>query len=321
MSRTCSMITQIRQLTRDRIGSLVFSLTKAVGGQLAAGTVNIRVSAVTEHGESIPAARVSIAVLLNDKVTISISRIAEAREYRIYASMGTAAETYQGSVTVNQSGHTAYTLSTLVTGSAMPSTDTATIHVELSSYQNALESAVAEYSNNFLRVVYSDIALTTSTLAYDLPANWEDGFSTVRQAQYPLADVPPEYMLSGEYYVKDGKFHFVTSPRTGETLRLYYAIHHEVDDTASPAVNTIPTYHQNAVCMIAASHACEIIAAKYAHQSNMGAGADIVDFKMRSSDFRKLAETYRTDALKQLGMSKGAAPASGVVGWWPPRGS
>lgn len=315
------MITQIRQLTRDRIGSLVFSLTKATGGTLAAGTVNVRVSAVTEHGESIPAARVSIAVLLNDKVTISISRIAEAREYRIYASTGTDAETYQGSISVNQSGHTAYTLSEVVTGSAMPTEDNATIHLEASSYTNALKSAVAEYSNNFLRVVYSDITLATGTLAYDLPENWEDGFSTVRQAQYPLADVPPKFMRADEYYVKDGKFHFVTSPRTGETMRVYYAVHHEVDAAANPAVNTIPEYHQNAVCMIAAAHACEVISAKYAHQSNMGAGADIVDFQMRSSDFRKLAETYRTDGLKQLGMSKGAVPSSGVVGWWPPRGS
>ena len=308
-----TLLTRVKQMTADACGIPAISVLKSSSGHLTAGDLHVRVSATTEFGETLPSERISLAVAENDKVTITIGRVAQAKRYNVYASIGAVVETFQAEVEINQNIATTYILDAIATGSALPAVDTATVHIETSAYEAAISAALKEYSNNFPCDANYTLIGITGTSEYALPASWEDGFSYVKDVQFPDDSFPPEYVEKTDYFIKDNKICFEEDcPSTGINSKMYYVIPH--------TESTIPDQHFEAVVLMAASEACKLIAVKYSHTSNKNIGADSVDYKMRSDDFRKNAEAYKKEAWAKLGMPGGIKAACGNVSWGWHRG-
>lgn len=304
-----SYMEAIRALVKDKVSIPSISLSKAAGGDLSAGTVNVRVSAVTEFGETLPSTRVSLAVVADDKVTVTIGRCAEAKFFRVYASTGTNVETLQAEVDQSQK-NAVHVIEAISSGSAMPTVDTATIHCDRDDYIAALESAVGEYSGNFPQELDETITLTTN-LNYALPVTFVDGFSSVRKVIYPGDSSPEDWLDQREYTARAGYLYLEDALIAGSTIKVRYTALHVV----SQSQDTIPVHHNRAVCLLAASNICLQIAVKYSHNSNKTIGADTVDYKMRADDFRKNGGKYRSEAEDILGLTNGIAPASHNASW------
>lgn len=309
MSKTLSdYITRVKELCQDNCGATSIALVKATGGALAAGTLNVRVSVLTEFGESLPCARVSLAVAANDKVTIGIVNIPASRGYKVYASMGAAAETLQGMAALSQ-GPSSFVLSAVATGSAMPTEDTSTVYLALDTYERNLEAAARRYSCNEPLQKSADVVLVTNDLSYALPLDWVDGFSVVENLRYPSTALPAEYLEpENDYTVENGEL--VLRRTTNGTAKLYYTIPHSLGATV-----TIPDVDFDGVCYLAAAESCKVIATKYGHTSNTTIAADTVDFRQRSTDFRTLAKDYEAEANRLLGTPNGAKPHGARANW------
>jgi len=304
-----ALIDRVKQLCHDVCSAPVASLSKTTGGALSAGAVNVRVSALTEFGETLPCTRVSITAATNDKVTVTIGKVPRARGYRVYASAGTGTETYQADVAPGQSATVTLVISAIASGAAMPTTDTATVHIAQASYAQAVTAALLEYSGNYPTHATETKAQTTGTYEYDLPADWDYGLSTIELFEYPSGEEPPEYLDGRSIYVQGAHWRWSPdwSPATGKSAKLYY--------TRPVLESEIPPTHFDAVGLLAAATAAETIATRYAHESNSVIGADSVDYKMRASDFNRQAKVYREAAWRALGTPDGRKPHSAVATW------
>lgn len=298
-------ITRVRDLVDDVCSIPTISLTKSAGGALAAGAINVRVSAITEFGETLPCNRASITVSINDKVTVLVTRISGATSYRVYASTGTNVETFQTEVTLTQAATLSVVLSSIASGNPLPTSDTATILVPFRSYGDAVEAAIYRYSSILPLTVYHDDTLVNGTKEYDLPTDTIN----VSKIQYPLADYPPNYLEENEYFVKDGQWCFVSSnPATGSQARVYYTTSHTAD--------SIPDRHFEPVCNMAAAVVCEQLASRYTRMSRRNIGADSVDYRLRATDSRKDAEVFMATAFRELGIKDLEPSSYSVVMDW-----
>lgn len=101
-----------------------FSLTKAAAATpLAAGTYNVRVSALNAGGEGLAAARQQIVLVAGDKITVTVTNRAGDTQYGIYISVDPAVETRQALVAKSGGATTVYDQTVaLVSGAALPTT-------------------------------------------------------------------------------------------------------------------------------------------------------------------------------------------------------
>lgn len=304
-----TLLSRVKQLCHDVCGSPAISLTKASGGSLSAGAVNVRVSALTEFGETVPCSRVSIAALANDKVTVTISRVPQARGYRVYASQATATETYQSDVSPGQGPTVTLVISSVATGAAMPTADTATVHMESAAYDQAVTAGLLEYSGNNPKLDQDTVAQTSGTYEYDLPTDWDYGLSSIQNIEYPSGENPKAFLDPRNVYLTgDGHWRWTDfAPETGKSAVVHY--------TRPVLESEVPPAHFDGVALLCAATAAEAISAKYAHQSNSVIGADSVDYKMRASDFVRQAKIYREAAWRALGSPGGVKPHSARATW------
>jgi len=294
-------VSRVRDLVDDVCNAPNISFTHPVGGHLTAGVLNVRVSAVTEFGETLACPRVSDSVAENDKAVVMVTRVPQATSYRIYASTGSNAETFQTEVTLTQAATLSVTLESIVVGTPLPSSNTATSLVPYRSYEDAVEAAIYRYSTIIPYETYYDETLTNSKYTYELP----DGCLNVSKIQYPLSEYPPAYLEDNEFFIKDGEWCFeYWNPTTGEKARIYYTTIH--------TTATVPTRHFEAVCNIAAAVVCEQLASRYTRLSRRNIGADSVDYRMRSSDSRKDAEVFMETAFKAMSITD-LEPSSAAV--------
>jgi len=188
----------------------------------------------------------------------------------------------------------------------------------------AIQEAVAEYSKHRPVVQVKDIAGDGAT--YDIPlgtapgpTDWCEGFSVVRQVEYPAGERQPVYLEQDQWqeYVKPTTGRvlrlLVTTPATGESTRITYSILH----TVSAATGTIPDADFYSVVQLAASYAAHGLAMFYAQQGDSTIGADSVDHKSKSSDYASRAKDLRALYFAHMGMKdeRGAPAASVQMDW------
>lgn len=202
-------VDRVRQLLFDSCESPSFSISMGSAGVLPAGTLNVRVSSITEFGETIPGSRVTSVVpgTADGKATITIVRVPQATAYKIYASMDADVETLQAIVTIGQGISVTHVISSLVSGSAMPVSNTGTQHIAIGSIQGCLNQSVFEYSQNFPLIRKQIIATTSGLQTYALPVDFITGFSIIKSLEYPAAS---DYSASvtygaGAYVYSGGK--------------------------------------------------------------------------------------------------------------------
>ena len=145
---------------------------------------------------------------------------------------------------------------------------------------------------------------------YDLPDDWEDGFSEIKSIEYPAGEQIPVILdpLTYQLYRDDTgiKLRFLadTPETTGEFI-LTYTIRHSIEE----AWGTIPESDFDAVVNLATSLACTAIGRKYTQDaggSTIAVGSEQWRSVVRYSE--KAAELMNM-FLKHMGIGKEVGPA------------
>jgi hypothetical protein len=127
----------------------------------------------------------------------------------------------------------------------------------------------------------------TGAYLYDLPTDWEEGFSEIESVEYPVsafdlnAQVPnildqTRYMIYQGTSKKQLRFLYDT-PGATETFLLTYTLRHAVDESAG----TIPDADFDAVCNLAGALCCYALGRKLTEESG-GASMAVRDQTWRS---------------------------------------
>jgi hypothetical protein len=145
---------------------------------------------------------------------------------------------------------------------------------------------------------------------YDLPDEWEDGFSSILSIEYPAGEQVPVILdpLTYQLYRDDTGLHLrflADSPGATEEFILTYTVRHnvEVDE------GTIPESDFDAVVNLATSLACSAIGRKYTQDaggSTIAVGSEqwrsVIRYTEKS---RELMDLF----LKHMGVGKEVGPA------------
>jgi len=301
MTNCINIVDKTKLLINDIVENPVLRLQQenVTGPGLANGTYKIKVTSVSLFGETTGGAHVSSTIAASGKaIKINIGRVKNAIRFRVYASVGTDDYTLQGEASITQNASSQFVLGEYTsTGSVIPTTNTATEFLRHELYEVALEQALSEYSKIEPKEVVKEITVTSGIYNYALPDDWVEGVSNFTKAYWTRNGESEEVGYSN---VSVGRYITLSNfaPRTGDVLSFYYTVPYTCED--------IPNNKITPFAMLCASYACTHIATGYSHNSNRQIGAEVVNFDMRSSDFRKMADMYRQQALKLLS-SRGKA--------------
>ncbi|PCJ88607.1 MAG: hypothetical protein COA54_02500 [Thiotrichaceae bacterium] len=184
--------------------------------------------------------------------------------------------------------------------------------IEVADRDQALLSAVIRYSNDKPDEEVEDVVVAGGQ-SINLPAGWQANFSSLKNIEFPIGNVPPRYLESGAYGIYNapgGKTVMVRNSLTAnDTVRMVFTVKHIVD-----AVNeTPPDIHREAIACWAAALLCEQLASYYSGDSDSLIQADSVDHASKARDFAARARTFRKFYFDTLGIDPKKNVAAGVV--------
>lgn len=193
-------------------------------------------------------------------------------------------------------------------GKVIPKVKDASGEITPEDYEAAVVEALKTYSRHRPRHVVEDL---DGTGGHDipLPADWAEGTSTVVSVEYPVGLIPEELLDSRDYRLyraPDGlvlRLLTVTPPVTDTVRLLYTTLHTEA---------TLPGADEEAVANLAAAVCLRQLAARYGQTSDPTIGADVVNYRSKADEFRRLAQAYEEAANAHLGIGAktDTAPAS-----------
>jgi len=159
--------------------------------------------------------------------------------------------------------------------------------------------------------------------------NWSDGFSKLKAIEYPAAtvadDEEPQLLESEDYTLFEdatAKYLYFPnhSPVSTESVRVWYSVPYAFSGT--PEVVDIPGEDFYAICLLAASYCCDVLATYYATHVDVADGRLNVKRGKVSEDYEKRAKKYW--ALYRLHMKlplDGRPKAAGAIAEWDVRPS
>jgi hypothetical protein len=184
-----------------------------------------------------------------------------------------------------------------------------------------LQEAINTHAQNRPRTQVISVAGTGAFL-YDLPADWEEGFSTVEAIEYPPGEQVPVFMDQTRFMLYQGvsgvQLRLLdTVPGVTETFLLTYTTRHTVATGAEvpPVATTIPDSDFDAVCNLAGALCCFAMGRKFTEMAG-GASMAVRDQTWRSV-LRYSEKGKELKALydSHIGAHQNAVAASTVKSW------
>lgn len=173
-----------------------------------------------------------------------------------------------------------------------------TDEIQSADLNRLISRAIDIYSSAFPREIIIDKTGDGSTYEWDVPDDWEYGFSQITRLEYPagrsdertLEDIDEDDYLVIRTATDTYKWRLLyLTPSSGETVRFTYIVRHSVTETST----TIPNEaDEDKIVSLAASFAFRAIAAYYAHTIEATQSADTVEHKDRTEKFSALADKY-----------------------------
>lgn len=178
--------------------------------------------------------------------------------------------------------------------------------------------AVKTYSKHRPRERAYEIAGDGSAFQWALPADWEEGFSSIRgDVEYPAGRRQPEYLEREAWMLyRDPslglRFRLLeVTPGATEKVRVTYTVRHTVD----PTTDTVPVADRDAAAKLAASYGARQLAAYYAQTSSPTLGAEVANFRSKSQEYSTLAAALVKAFTAHLGLrDDDQVPAASVSG-------
>ena len=177
----------------------------------------------------------------------------------------------------------------------------------------AIADAVARYSADRPRLLVVDVD-SAGGRRTDTPEGWFDGFSTLRDAEFPIGDVPATMLLMGNVRMYRGpssvQIELPFSLTAGESIRYTFTAQHLLDESD----DTVPDAHRPPVAALAAAFLCDQLANYYTTESAPTITADTLDHADKSRKFASRAKELRLQYANTLGVNTTRlAPAAAIV--------
>lgn len=188
----------------------------------------------------------------------------------------------------------------------------------------AIAAAVAQYSAEAPRTLTVEMTGQSGQLL-TAPAGWSAGESRLVSIEYPVGEVPPEYIADGAAWVlpqPDGteKIGLADSLPAASTLWVRFTAPHEVDGQT----DTVADGKRLGIAMLAGARLCGQLASWYANQTDSTIAVDAVEHKSKSELWAARERQLLAQAEVILGIGLRAAqnatpPAGGTVVSFEPR--
>lgn len=148
-----------------------------------------------------------------------------------------------------------------------------------------------------------------------LPSDFLDGFSGIVTVEYPVDRVPEVLIDRRDYKLYRGpaglRLRLLTAkPASTETVRVTYTIPHSEDSVPSPDLE--------AVANLAASVCLRQLAAAFGQTSDSTISADVVNYRSKADEFRRLADSFEALYKHHLGIRDNDTVAAASVTVAPP---
>jgi hypothetical protein len=174
------------------------------------------------------------------------------------------------------------------------------------------KAIVQRYSKDRPQHLVEDIAGDGSAVTA-MPASYEDNFSVIESIEFPIGNDPATLLEDdawSRYRTPAGlKLRFASAlPTVTEKVRVQYTARHAKDGS------TVPAEDFDAVCDLAASLCLDALAAQYAQTGDSTIGADVVNYRTKSSEYMGLAKAARKRYFDHVGAqddSTGTSQGSG----------
>jgi len=147
-------------------------------------------------------------------------------------------------------------------------------------------------------------------------ASWSDGFSVIKQVEYPVDDddETPDILQDDEWMIYEkpaGKLlrFLEDKPTPDEDFRVTHTALHTCTDSAC----TVEDFDEEAVQALAAAYFCDMLATYYAQSQDSTIPADSVDHKSKTRDYESRAKRYRKVYFDHMGIKEGQTSAASVT--------
>lgn len=181
-------------------------------------------------------------------------------------------------------------------------------------YEQGIAAALKRYSKHRPRVAVADLPGTGGN-DLDLPADWLPDFSAVTSCEYPVGNVPATlldrdlWQLYSTPAVTRLRL-LAAQPGATETVRITYTILH---DEAS-----VPESDLDALACLAAANCLRQLAAAFGQTSDPIIQADVVNYRSKSDEFRRLADSLEKQYKDHLGLKDSDTTPPAMVTARPP---
>lgn len=170
--------------------------------------------------------------------------------------------------------------------------------VDPTDYDNAIVEALKRYSKHRPRLACTDIAGQDGP-DINLPDDWCDGLSTIQGIEYPIGTVPESLLDARDWRFyrtpTDTYIRFAAvRPAGAEEVRLLYTILH--------TEASVPAADLEAIANLAASVCCRKLAAAYGNTSDPTIQADVVNYRSKTDEYRRLADSLEKLYKDHLGL-------------------
>lgn len=184
--------------------------------------------------------------------------------------------------------------------------------ITIAQRDTAIENAIERYSKDRPRPKVVDIAAPGGSLL-PLPAGWEADFSSLSTIEYPIGNVPPNYIPNNHwnmYQSPDGlMIQLYEALQSNVQCRLTFSIRHVLDANQ----DTIPRGDREPVCCLAAASLLDQLAAEAAGSGDSTIKADAIDYQNASAQYAARAKALRKRYTDELGIDDKKNVASGAV--------
>ncbi len=184
-----------------------------------------------------------------------------------------------------------------------------------------LDEAVAVYSkyNPLCQTEKKIILIPGET--FDLPGNWEIGFSTIDTIEYPIGYIPKFCLNDDDYcvYLDDRNVYRLkfSSPLYSAFIINYFISHSF--DFENPYITSIPDCDFYCVCNIAAGFYLLSLASRFGENVNPSIGLVAVNYDDKSKKYRALASDLFLQAASWMGVN--VSGKEGMIFEQPPASS
>jgi hypothetical protein len=176
-------------------------------------------------------------------------------------------------------------------------------------YANAGAEALKRYSKHRPRLVVADLPGTGShDLA--LPSDWSEGISSIASVEYPVGNVPESLLDNRDWKLYRSpaalNLRLMQTPITAaETVRILYSVMH--------TEATVPDADEEAIANLAASFCLRQLAAVYGQTGDSTLSADVVNYRSKADEFRRLADSFEKLYREHLGLKDNDTTTAAMV--------